>query len=378
MSHPVAQQLADDADVISAVFLRLIKMIIAPLVFSTLASGVAGTRGHGSMRRMGISALVWFTCASLLSLALGLASADLLQPGKSLALSLPPGNVGASPALDGRSFLVHVVPASLFDAMARNDILQIVVFALLFGVALASLPEASVARVTAAVTELVQIMLRITHLVMRLAPFAVFASLFAATGRSGLGIVVTFGTFIVQFYATACLFWMLLIGTGLLLLGRSVFLLLRLVSQPFLLAFGTASSEAAFPLLIDQLEKFDVPRRISGFVLPLGYAFNLDGSMLFQSFAALFIAQAYGIAMSLPQQVTMLLVLMVSSKGTAGVPRAAIISLTAVLPTFGLPEAGLLLIFGIDHFLDMARSGTNIIGNAIATAVVARWNPDQE
>ena len=361
----------------STIFLRLIKMIIAPLVFSTLASGVAGARGHGSMRRMGISALAWFIGASLLSLMLGLASADLLRPGKSLALPMP-SIPGASAALDGRSFLVHVVPTSLFDAMARNDIVQIVVFALLFGVALASLPEASGDRVIGAMTELVQIMLRITQLVMHLAPFAVLASLFATTARSGFGVLVTFGIFIIQFYATACLLWLLLIGAGFLLLGRSVLLLLRLVSQPFLLAFGTASSEAAFPLLIDQLEKFEVPRRISGFVLPLGYAFNLDGSMLFQSFTAMFIAQAYGIAMSVPQQVTMLLVLMVSSKGTAGVPRAAIISLTAVLPTFGLPEAGLLLILGIDHFLDMARSGTNIIGNAIATAVVARWNPGRD
>lgn len=226
---------------------------------------------------------------------------------------------------------------------------------------------------TVALSELVHVMLRLTDLVMRLAPSSVFAALFALTARSGLGMLQQLALFVVEFYAAVCILWLLLVGAGFLFLGFPVVRLLRIIAPPFLLAFSTASSEAALPLLIEKLEEFGVPKSVSGFVLPLGYAFNLDGAMLFQSFAALFIAQAYGIAMSLPHQILMLLMLMVTSKGMAGVPRAAIVALTAILPAFGIPDAGLLLILGIDQFLDMARSGTNVIGNAIATAVVTKW-----
>lgn len=368
---PMAQLVADDAGVVAELFLRLIRMIIAPLVFATLAGGIAGMRG-GSIGRSALLAMAWFVTASLVSLGLGLVAANLLQPGAGLSLSLPHGATGIVGGFDVRSFITHLVPTSLIDAMARNDIVQIVVFASLFGTAVAAMPEAASARLRGMLADLAEAMLVLTRLVMRLAPIAVFAALFATFARGGIGMAGSFAVFIGGFYATMVVLWALLAGAGLLLLGRPVFVLLRMIVPAGLVAFATASSEAVFPLVVETLERFGVSSRLVGFVLPLGYAFNLDGSMLFQAFAALFIAQAYGIPLTAGQQVGMLLVLMVSSKGTAGVPRAAIVALAAVLPAFGLPDAGLLLILGVDHLLDMGRTATNVVGNAIATAVVAR------
>lgn len=371
----VARAVADDAGVVAELFLRLIRMIIAPLVFATLAGGIAGMRG-GSIGRSALLAMAWFVTASLVSLGLGLVAANVLQPGAGLSLSLPPmaagTTAGIAKAFDARSFITHLVPSSLIDAMARNDIVQIVVFASLFGTAVAAMPDAASTRLRGMLADLADAMLALTRLVMRLAPIAVFAALFATFARGGIGMAGSFALFIGGFYATMLVLWVLLAGAGFALLGRPVFVLLRMIVPAGMVAFATASSEAVFPLMVATLERFGMSPRLVGFVLPLGYAFNLDGSMLFQAFAALFIAQAYGIPLTIGQQVGMLLVLMVSSKGTAGVPRAAIVALAAVMPAFGLPDAGLLLILGVDHLLDMGRTATNVVGNAIATAVVAR------
>lgn len=371
----VARSIADDAGVVAELFLRLIRMIIAPLVFATLAGGIAGMRG-GSIGRSTLLAMAWFVTASLVSLGLGLVAANVLQPGVGLALSLPPiatgTTAGIAKVFDVRGFITHLVPSSVIDAMARNDIVQIVVFASLFGTAVAAMPDAASARLRGMLADLAEAMLVLTGLVMRLAPIAVFSALFATFARGGIGMAGSFAVFIGGFYVTMLVLWVLLAGAGFALLGRPVFVLLRMIVPAGLVAFATASSEAVFPLMVGTLERFGVSPRLVGFVLPLGYAFNLDGSMLFQAFAALFIAQAYGVPLTTGQQVGMLLVLMVTSKGTAGVPRAAIVALAAVMPAFGLPDAGLVLILGVDHLLDMGRTATNVVGNAIATAVVAR------
>jgi len=376
-SASVARSGADAAGLVAGLFLRLIRMIIAPLVFATLAGGIAGMRGAGSVGRAALLAMGWFVTASLVSLGLGLLAANLLRPGAGLAPALPHGSTGIQPGFDAGGFVTHLIPTSLLDAMARNDIVQIVVFATLFGAAVAAMPEDASARLRTALGDLGDAMLRLTALVMRLAPVAVFASLFATFARGGLAMAGSLAGLIGGFYATMLLLWLLLAAAGFLLLGRRVLVLLRMIVPSLLLAFGTASSEAVFPSMVDTLQRFGVPPRLVGFVLPLGYAFNLDGGMLFQAFAALFIAQAYGIPLGFERQLVMLLVLMVSSKGTAGVPRAAIVALAAVMPAFGLPDAGLLLILGVDHLLDMGRTATNVVGNAIATAVVARYAPDR-
>ncbi len=378
MAAPDAARLADGAGVVAELFLRLIRAVIAPLLFATLAGGIAGLRGGGGagIARPALLAVGWFTTASLVSLALGLLAANLLRPGAGLHLSAPHGAMGAAAGATSPvagDMVTRLVPTSIVDAMARNDLVQIVVFACLFGIAAASLPEDGATRVRAALGDLAAVMLRLTALVMRLAPVAVLAALLATFARGGPAIAGRLAVFIAGYYATMLTLWALLAGAGLVLLGRALPPLLGLMAAPVLLAFGTASSEAAFPLMVERLERFGVPPRLVGFVLPLGYAFNLDGAMLFLAFGALFVAQAYGIPLTPGRQVLLLLALMVASKGSAGVPRAAIVALASVLPAFGLPDAGLLLILGVDHLLDMGRSGTNVIGNALATAVVARY-----
>jgi Na+/H+-dicarboxylate symporter len=261
----------------------------------------------------------------------------------------------------------------VFEAMTNNNILQILVFSIFFGFAIASLKGKQAATLVGWIDELVHVMLKLTDFVMRLAPFGVFAALASVITTQGLGVLVTYGKFIGGFYLGLAVLWVVLIAAGYVFLKGSVFTLLKLIREPILLAFSTASSEAAYPKTMEQLEKFGVKNEITGFVLPLGYSFNLDGSMMYQAFAALFIAQAYGVSLTLGQQITLLLVMMVSSKGIAGVPRASLVVVAAVLPMFGLPEAGLLLILGIDQILDMGRTATNVIGNSLATAVVAKW-----
>ena len=361
--------------IVTTLFLRLIKMIIAPLVFSTLVVGVAHMGDTAALGRVGAKAIGWFICASLVSLTLGLILVNLLQPGVGLDFPIPPADAASgveSTAFNLRDFIAHLVPQSMIDAMANNEILQIVVFSLFVGVAITAVGEKAKPLVRA--TEaLVAVMLQITNYVMRVAPLAVFAAVTASVAERGPSILGTFGVFIGSFYLGLIILWALLIGVCFLIIGSRTRLLVRYIREPILLAFSTASSEAAYPRTLEALDRFGVPPRIASFVLPLGYSFNLDGSMMYMTFATIFIAQAYGIDLTLGQEITMLLVLMITSKGIAGVPRASLVIIAATLSLFNIPEAGLLLVLAVDHFLDMGRSATNVVGNAVASAVVARW-----
>ena len=370
-----AAQIAGYISILSDIFLRLIKMLIAPLVFSTLVIGIAHMGDSASVGRVFAKALGWFVTASLISLLLGMLLANLLQPGKDLGLPLP--DVGAATNLATskftlKDFVNHLVPKSFAEAMANNEILQIVVFSMFFGVALSALGEKGKTTV-AVIDELAHIMLKITGYVMKLAPVAVLAAMAATVAVNGLEILLKFAVFMGYFYLGLFILWGLLVLAGFTFLGARVFQLLRLIKEAFMLSFATASSEAAYPKLLDALDRFGVKRKISSFVMPMGYSFNLDGSMMYCTFATLFIARAYGITLALGTQITMLLILMLTSKGMAGVPRASLVVIAATLNQFDIPEAGLLLILGVDTFLDMGRSATNAVGNSIATAVVAKW-----
>src|SRR5690349_7114001 len=365
--------IAANFKLITDIFLRLIKMIIAPLVLSTLVVGIAHMGGTGSLGRVGVRTLLWFITASIFSLLLGLALVHVLQPGVGLSLPIPGGeSAPEASALNLHDFVTHLVPTSIFDAMATNSLLQIVVFSLFFGVALAALGEQAKPLVDMA-EQVSHVMLRVTGYVMNFAPLAVFAAISATVTENGLDILVTYGRFIGGFYLALLTLWALLIVAGFVFVGPRILGLIGRVREPVLLAFSTASSEAAYPRTFEELQRFGISRRIAGFVLPLGYSFNLDGSMMYCTFAVIFIAQVYGIELSIVQQVSMLLLLMVTSKGMAGVPRASLVVIAATLTQFGMPEAGLLLILGVDHFLDMGRSATNVVGNSVATAVVAKW-----
>ena len=356
------------------IFLRLIKMIIAPLVFTTLTVGIAKMGDSKTVGRIGFKTLGWFMMASLFSLSLGLVMVTLLQPGVGLELTVPettaPTGIAAG-AITLKDFVTHAIPKSVVEAMANNEILQIVVFSLFFGLAAASLGERAkpVVKLLASTAD---IMLKVTGFVMMFAPLAVFAAIAAMVAKEGVGILSTYGTFMVQFYVSIGALWLGLIAMGAFFLRGRILHLLRMIREPALLAFSTASSEAAYPKTLERLEHFGCSKRIASFVLPMGYSFNLDGSMMYCTFATLFIAQAYGIELSFAQQITMLLLLMVTSKGMAGVPRASLVVIAATLSQFHIPEAGILLLLGIDHFLDMGRSATNVLGNAIAASVVAQ------
>ncbi|MGO4393087.1 dicarboxylate/amino acid:cation symporter [Variovorax sp. M-6] len=370
-----AVEIAGYISIMSDVFLRLIKMLIGPLVFSTLVVGIAHMGDAAAVGRVFGKALGWFITASLVSLVLGLVMANLLQPGHNLGLPLP--DIGSSANLATskftlKDFVSHVVPKSFVEAMANNEILQIVVFSMFFGVALASLGEKARTLVNA-IDELSHAMLKITGYVMKLAPLAVMAAMAATVATNGLGILLKFAVFMGGFYLSLFMLWGLLALAGFLFLGPRIVTLLKLIREPFLLSFATASSEAAYPKILIALDRFGVKRKISSFVMPMGYSFNLDGSMMYCTFAVLFIAQAYDIPLSIGTQITMLLILMLTSKGMAGVPRASLVVIAATLNQFNIPEAGLLLILGVDTFLDMGRSATNAVGNSIATAVVAKW-----
>lgn len=365
--------IADTLKLLPDVFLRLIKMIIAPLVFATIVTGIAGMGDSSALGRIGVRALAWFITASLISLSLGLALVNFFEPGHRLSLT-PAAEVGDLATADFtlRHFVLEIFPTSALDAMAQNNILQILVFSIFVGVALSALREKGAVLVKGC-EALAELMLQITDYVMRFAPFAVFGALAAVIGTKGLGIIVTYGVLVAEFYLGLGLLWLLLLGLGALFLGRRIVTLVRYIREPLLLTFSTASSEASLPKLFEQLDRFGVPRRISGFVLPLGYSFNLDGSMMYMSFAAIFIAQAYGIELTTGQQIIMLLTLMVTSKGIAGVPRASLVVIAATLAQFDLPVEGIALLLGIDQFLDMGRSATNVVGNAVATSVITKW-----
>ncbi len=371
-----AKDIAGYIALVSDIFLRLIKMIIAPLVFSTLVVGIAHMGDTASVGRVGGKALLWFVGASFCSLLLGLVLVNFLQPGHNLNLPLPDAGAGTglkAASLSLKEFVTHLVPKSAVEAMANNEILQIVVFSIFFGVALASLGEKG-QFLAKGIEGVADVMLKVTGYVMLFAPVAVFAAIAATITTQGIGVLVTYGKFMLMFYFGLFCLWMLLMGVGTLLVGTGgISRLVNLIKEPFVLAFSTASSEAAYPKLLSNLERFGVPNKITSFVLPMGYSFNLDGSMMYCTFAVMFIAQAYNIPLTWGQQLTMLFLLMVTSKGMAGVPRASLVVISATLTQFNIPEAGLLLIIGIDQFLDMGRSATNVLGNSIATVAVAKW-----
>ncbi|SDG75540.1 dicarboxylate/amino acid:cation symporter [Chitinophaga filiformis] len=374
------QKFADNISILTDIFLRLVKMIIAPLVFSTLVVGVAKLGDIKAVGRIGGKTMLWFISATFVSLFLGLLLVNILQPGHSLNLPLPDSHASsgvAAASMTLKGFFQHVFPDSVVNAMAHNEILQIVVFSLFFGVATAAVGEFGTI-VVKFMDSVAHIMLKVTGYVMNFAPLAVFAAMAAIIAQKGLGILLTYGKFIGQFYLGLTTLWIVLALIGFLILGKRVFTLLGLIKDPLLLAFSTASSEAAYPRTMEELEKFGCDNRIVSFVLPLGYSFNLDGSMMYMTFASLFIAQAYNMHLGIEQQISMLLVLMITSKGIAGVPRASLVVIAGTLSMFHIPDAGLLLLLGVDHLLDMGRSATNVIGNAMATAVVSKWENSLE
>lgn len=362
-------------NLMSDVFLRLIKMIIAPLVFSTLVVGVAKLGDIRAVGRIGGKTLLWFVGASLLSLVLGMILVNLFKPGTMMDLPLPEAGVDTGIQGSGltlKGFLHHIFPSSAVEAMAKNEILQIVVFSLFFGVGTAAIGEQGKV-IIQFMDAVAHVILKVTGYVMSLAPLAVFGAMTAVVARQGLGILKTYSLFIGEFYLSLLILWAILILLSSLVIGRRVGGLLRAIKEPTILAFSTSSSEAAFPKTMSQLQTFGCKDRIVSFVLPLGYSFNLDGSMMYMTFASLFIAQSYGMELSLGTQISMLLVLMLTSKGIAGVPRASLVVIAGTLATFQIPEAGLALLLGIDPLLDMGRSATNVVGNSVATAVVSKW-----
>jgi Na+/H+-dicarboxylate symporter len=358
-------------------FLRLIKMIIAPLVLTTLVAGIAHMEDAAAVGRIGAKTMGWFISASAVSLLLGLLMVHLLHPGAGLVLNEATNVAANAPAASTetftlQAFLTHLVPTSIFDALAKNEILQIVVFSLFVGTAVASLDNKA-PQILELAEQGAQIMLKVTGFVMKLAPLAIFCALASTIADQGISMLLVYGKFVLGFYATMGTLWLLLFIAGWLVLGKRVIPLFGAIREPALLAFSTASSEAAYPRILDVLPKLGIRRRIVSFVLPLGYSFNLDGSMLYCTFATMFILQAHGVHLSIQQQIFMLLLLMVTSKGIAGVPRASLVVIMATLTFFGLPEAWIALVLGVDHLLDMGRSATNVVGNSVAAAVVAKW-----
>ena len=367
-------QFASAMKIVTDIFLRLIKMVIAPLVLTTLIVGIAHMRDPKALGRVGLRTMLWFVGASLFSLALGLFMVNLIQPGAGFDATLPADASGAPTAENFTlaNFITHLVPRSIIEAMATNEILQIVIFSVFAGVALAKLGEKT-AKVVEMLEQGAYLMLKITEYVMLLAPFAVFAALAGVVATKGLGVIITYGKFVGGFYLSLLILWAALALAGRMVIGKRAGELIATIREPVAIAFSTASSEAAYPKLLEKLERFGVPNRIASFVLPLGYSFNLDGSMMYCAFATMFIAQAYGIELTAVQQITMLLFLMITSKGMAAVPRASLVVIAATLTAFNLPADGLLLLLAVDQFLDMGRSGTNIVGNSVATAAVAKW-----
>jgi Na+/H+-dicarboxylate symporter len=372
-SGSAAQSVAADLSLVTTGFLRLIKMLIAPLVFSTLTVGVARMEGTATIARIGAKTLAWFLLASLVSMLIGIFMVTLFKPGIGLPL---PAAASAAPPISAQprlaDILEHIIPTSVVQAMANNEILQIVVFSVLFGLAASSLGR----RVTGlidAIDELGAVILKMTGYVMALAPIAICAALADTVLTQGIGMLLVYAKFIGSFYLSLLLLWALLSCAVFLSVGRRVGRLWAAIRAPVLIAFSTASSEAAYPRTLEGLENFGVSPRIASFVLPLGYSFNLDGSTMYCAFATLFIAQVFHVELTLHQQIAMVLILMVTSKGMAGVPRASLMVIASTLTYFGLPDQGLVLIVAVDHLLDMGRSATNVVGNAVASTLVARW-----
>ncbi len=357
-------------------FLRLIKMIIAPLLFSTLVVGVAGAGDLKSMGRIGLKAIVYFEVATTIALVIGLELVNVFKPGAGLAVPLA-GDTTAVAAFartqqSAWDMFLHLFPTSVVDAMAKGDILQVVVFSLFFGAALSAM-GAHGKPVVAVLDSLAHVMFKVTAYVMMFAPVGVFAAIAATVGGRGVAILVTLGKLIALMYAGLIIFVAVVLFGVSWLIGVSFLRFVRAIREPFLIAFTTASSEAALPKAMEVMERFGVPNRIVAFVVPLGYSFNLDGTTLYLSLASVFVAQLAGVQMSLGQQLVMMLTLMLASKGVAGIPRGALVVLAATLTQFSLPLEGAAILLGIDQIMDMGRTGVNVMGNCIAAAVVARW-----
>ena len=369
----LAPGFAKQLGLMSTVFLRLIRSIIAPLIFGTLVAGIAGSGDIKRMGRIGAKAILYFEIVTTFALFLGLGVVNLVRPGEGVQIARTAAESLAPAAPTTLAAVVeHTFPASFIDAMARNDVLQVVVFAFLFGAACASL-GAKAAPVVTFCAALAEVMFRYTKYVMYLAPLGVGAALAVTVGSKGVAVLFGLGKLILTMYATLLLFVVLVLGAVIVIARIPLGGFYRAVREPFLIAFSTASSEAALPLALENMEQFGVPKHIVGFVLPTGYSFNLDGTTLYLSMASMFVAQAAGVHMTLGEQLVMMLTLMLTSKGVAGVPRAALVILAGTLTAFHLPVEGFAILLGVDAVLDMARTSVNVLGNCLASAVVARW-----
>jgi Na+/H+-dicarboxylate symporter len=367
---------------LTTIFLRLVQMIIAPLVFSTLVVGIAKLGDLQSVGRVGGKALLWFVTASLASLLLGMLLVNLLQPGA--GMDLANADVSGAKDLVGKTqefslikFVEHVFPKSVFEAMANNEILQLVIFSIFFGIATAALGDNGKI-VVKGLDAVAHVILKMVGYVMNFAPLGVFGAIAAVIATKGLEVFIFYGKYLLYFVSGIALLWILLIAVGFIVLGKRMPQLLKAIFPPLIIAFSTTSSEAVFPKLTEELEKFGCKDKIVAFILPLGYSFNLDGSMMYMTFASIAIAQAYNIHLDLGTQFTMLIVLMLTSKGIAGVPRASLVVVTATCAMFHIPPEGIALILPIDHFCDMFRTATNVLGNALATTVVSKWENSLE
>ena len=383
ISPEAAQNFSNKIKILATIFIRLVQMIISPLVFTTLVVGIAKLGDIKAVGRIGGKAMGWFFTASFISLLLGMFFVNILEPGVGLNLSnVDMGSVSEVTAktqnISFENFIEHIVPKSIFEAMATNEILQIVIFSIFFGLAAAALGD-YVKPVTNALDKTSHIVLKMVNYVMKFAPIGVFgaiAGVFAV--RDFQELAITYFKFFGSFLIGISSLWVVLIAVGYIFLKSRMTVLLKRIVSPLIIAFGTTSSEAVFPKLTEELERFGVKDRIVSFMLPLGYSFNLDGSMMYMTFASIFIAQAYGIDLDLGTQMTMLLVLMLTSKGIAGVPRASLVVVAATCGMFDIPIEGIALILPIDHFCDMFRSATNVLGNALATSVVGQWEGTDE
>lgn len=364
----------------SIIFLKFIKLIIGPLVLSTLVVGVAGIGDAGTVGRMGVKTIGWFIFASLMSLTLGLVIVNIFQPGLEFQNQISETVVANLPKKDSFTldhFIEQLVPENIFVALSSHKmVLQIVVFSVLFGLATAAIGEKGLP-IVKAMDSLAHVMLKLTNMIMWLAPLAVFSAISIVIAEKGIGVMVQYGKLILLFYFALALLWGILLAFGYYFVRKRVWTLLSHIKEPIILAFATASSESAYPKLLNQLERFGVNEKITSFVLPLGYSFNLDGSMMYMTFGSLLIAQAYGVDLTISQQITMLLVLMVTSKGIAAVPRASLVVIAATIAGFGIPEIGLAILLPIDQFLDMGRTATNVVGNAVATVAVSRMEGEE-
>jgi proton glutamate symport protein len=368
--------LGKDIKPLADAFLKMIKMIIAPLLFSTLVVGIAGTGDMKAMGRIGVKAIIYFEGATTIALFWGLALVNFFQPGAGVSMTVGANTADlaslATKQQGAWDILLHLFPTSVIDAMAKNDILQLVVFATFFGIAVAAIGEKG-KPVIEVLESTAQAMFKFTGYVMKFAPIGVMAAIAFTVGDKGLGILYTLGKLVLLMYGGLFVFVVGVLGGVSVLVRIPFFKFLSAVREPFLIAFTTASSEAALPKALEIMERFGVPKNIVGFVLPTGYSFNLDGTTLYLSLASVFVAQLAGIELTFGHQLFMMLTLMLTSKGVAGVPRAALVVLTATLTQFGLPLEGAAILLGIDQVMDMGRTGVNVVGNCISTVVVARW-----